>query len=184
MTTCLVIPFRYINIFFFNDTATTYIYTLSLHDALPIFYVFDGLMGRTVLAQPYRIVREHEEDRKSTTSELQSRRDLVCRLLLEKKKAITDPSLEIAIEMKSRCRMLATTAPGMTPAFAMPITTSGSYSRNTLRARTRHSSPKNAQSTWRTLREGPLAGRGRGGGRGVEDGRGGSAMVGDSTLPA
>src|SRR5205809_3965562 len=72
--------------FFFNDTATTEIYTLSLHDALPISYqertnrkpacrqstIF--LWGRPILARS----EEH-------TSELQSRLHLVCRLLLEKK---------------------------------------------------------------------------------------------------
>src|SRR2546429_4140880 len=83
--------------FFFNDTATTEIYTLSLHDALPIcwasFWHYVG-MGRygeqleylftlfpheQVLVLRYRRSEEH-------TSELQSRLHLVCRLLLEKKK--------------------------------------------------------------------------------------------------
>src|SRR2546429_8196294 len=69
--------------FFFNDTATTEIYTLSLHDALPI-YVVDGLAdhhdpGLDVEDDP--LVRSEEH-----TSELQSRLHLVCRLLLEKKK--------------------------------------------------------------------------------------------------
>src|SRR5215216_7884097 len=73
--------------FFFNDTATTEIYTLSLHDALPILrraddrdlllegvgQDLDGLVGRS---------EEH-------TSELQSPDQLVCRLLLEKKKNMT-----------------------------------------------------------------------------------------------
>src|SRR5258706_8583175 len=95
--------------------------------------------------------------------------------------AITEPSREIAIDAKSRCRMLATTAPGITPALAIPMTTSGSYSRNTLRASTRHSSPKNAQSTCRTPR-GVLPARVPPEERGVV-GRGGGAMVGDSTLP-
>src|SRR5271167_5275457 len=68
--------------FFFNDTATTEIYTLSLHDALPIF-TGHGKHGHVdldwkSLVQPHRS-EEH-------TSELQSRFDLVCRLLLEKKK--------------------------------------------------------------------------------------------------
>src|SRR2546428_12695067 len=76
--------------FFFNDTATTEIYTLSLHDALPI-------SARTPLPKDCwwpnvsassrepvsagRVMRSEEH-----TSELQSRSDLVCRLLLEKKK--------------------------------------------------------------------------------------------------
>src|SRR6478672_13650624 len=68
-------------IFFFNDTATTEIYTLSLHDALPISWPSttpsSGWPART-RPRPRRS-EEH-------TSELQSRSDLVCRLLLEKKK--------------------------------------------------------------------------------------------------
>src|SRR5881396_547184 len=94
--------------------------------------------------------------------------------------AMTEPSPVMAIDAKSRCRMLATTAPGMTPAFAIPMTTSGSYSRKTFRASTRHSSPKNAQSTWRTPRGVLLAGRERM----PAEGRGGRAMGWDSTLPA
>src|SRR5436309_15702126 len=69
--------------FFFNDTATTEIYTLSLHDALPICHRWRSPVdirgvrrGRT---PPYFRSEEH-------TSELQSRENLVCRLLLEKKK--------------------------------------------------------------------------------------------------
>src|SRR5260221_13390958 len=80
--------------FFFNDTATTEIYTLSLHDALPIWAdrhptfraeapdfcgpAVDRRQRDLHLAQPQRS-EEH-------TSELQSHSDLVCRLLLEKKK--------------------------------------------------------------------------------------------------
>src|SRR5215210_9293674 len=67
--------------FFFNDTATTEIYTLSLHDALPICARRSsgsyGAMRRT--SWPWRRSEEH-------TSELQSPMYLVCRLLLEKKK--------------------------------------------------------------------------------------------------
>src|SRR5207249_8287765 len=72
--------------FFFNHTATTEIYTLSLHDALPILrgtlrqYPFHQRRGRSRMAR--RGQRRSEEH----TSELQSRFDLVCRLLLEKKK--------------------------------------------------------------------------------------------------
>src|SRR5690349_24993907 len=70
--------------FFFNDTATTEIYTLSLHDALPILYPAVDLAGSPFAGQfpPTRAPSRSEEH----TSELQSRRDLVCRLLLEKKK--------------------------------------------------------------------------------------------------
>src|SRR5216684_8784675 len=74
--------------FFFNDTATTEIYTLSLHDALPIYaggridaqVQAAGARERQALAQ-YQLARSEEH-----TSELQSRLHLVCRLLLEKKK--------------------------------------------------------------------------------------------------
>src|SRR5690242_21417244 len=77
--------------FFFNDTATTEIYTLSLHDALPI----SNLVGTTVTVNwatlrtagttsvgSVRLGTRSEEH----TSELQSHVNLVCRLLLEKKK--------------------------------------------------------------------------------------------------
>src|SRR3712207_8986468 len=87
--------------FFFNDTATTEIYTLSLHDALPISLPeISWLLTRTEPLPPRRtnaampsgsdgvgspdsssVVRSEEH-----TSELQSRQYLVCRLLLEKKK--------------------------------------------------------------------------------------------------
>src|SRR6266853_6568337 len=66
--------------FFFNDTATTEIYTLSLHDALPIFP--HQRFGRSA-ACPNRPDKERSEEH---TSELQSQSNLVCRLLLEKKK--------------------------------------------------------------------------------------------------
>src|SRR5438874_8069010 len=72
-------------VFFFNDTATTEIYTLSLHDALPIYEEHAARAAASTsaaLAGPTCHKRRSEEH----TSELQSRRDLVCRLLLEKKK--------------------------------------------------------------------------------------------------
>src|SRR6476620_12799282 len=78
--------------FFFNDTATTEIYTLSLHDALPISCVASrrgrpprpacprtSVASTAAASPPSRRSEEH-------TSELQSRQYLVCRLLLEKKK--------------------------------------------------------------------------------------------------
>src|SRR5882724_13522802 len=68
--------------FFFNDTATTEIYTLSLHDALPICRRAARWPPRTS-AWPIRWTRCRSEEH---TSELQSLRHLVCRLLLEKKK--------------------------------------------------------------------------------------------------
>src|SRR5436853_7804010 len=73
------------SLFFFNDAATPEIYTLSLHDALPI-------SGRQALRHGARADRSlaqdpRADDRRSEehTSELQSLRHLVCRLLLEKK---------------------------------------------------------------------------------------------------
>src|SRR2546428_8201889 len=85
--------------FFFNDTATTEIYTLSLHDALPIlsYGELDGasdgfaawLAARGVVkGDRVALIMRSEEH----TSELQSRSDLVCRLLLEKKKRQTTSS--------------------------------------------------------------------------------------------
>src|SRR5687768_17977835 len=71
--------------FFFSDTATTEIYTLSLHDALPIWSRASRPASRTpTRSRPARAsgTRRSEEH----TSELQSRLHLVCRLLLEKKK--------------------------------------------------------------------------------------------------
>src|SRR2546422_2445462 len=78
-------------LFFFNDTATTEIYALSLHDALPISGVRariassacapSGIMCQTSVSTAPAETRSEEH-----TSELQSRLHLVCRLLLEKKK--------------------------------------------------------------------------------------------------
>src|SRR5215216_3710864 len=72
--------------FFFNDTATTEIYTLSLHDALPIFP--DG--RDLAVGVPGVGVVGRQERSEEHTSELQSPDHLVCRLLLEKKKNVTD----------------------------------------------------------------------------------------------
>src|SRR2546430_1128331 len=97
--------------FFFNDTATTEIYTLSLHDALPILTFILSLHGfgsygnwqrhylpimdykdkyRLVIATPNSPTRAwsaaDDERSEEHTSELQSQSNLVCRLLLEKKK--------------------------------------------------------------------------------------------------
>src|SRR6266702_2777475 len=72
-------------LFFFNDTATTEIYTLSLHDALPISRTSHScrdVFTVNLLASNGKVIARSEEH----TSELQSRGHLVCRLLLEKKK--------------------------------------------------------------------------------------------------
>src|SRR2546430_10285367 len=94
--------------FFFNDTATTEIYTLSLHDALPIFRAWTEprvrfwLLAALVLAGfgVWFIIsgvrsRIHEKWRSEEhTSELQSQSNLVCRLLLEKKKILCTCDLD------------------------------------------------------------------------------------------
>src|SRR2546428_6338422 len=100
--------------FFFNDTATTEIYTLSLHDALPIYCAGSSLHVRWLASRRHRTPRRRSRQvpfsgkfcfpdqpcsfllfrfiwipssrSEEHTSELQSRSDLVCRLLLEKKK--------------------------------------------------------------------------------------------------
>src|SRR5438034_6548073 len=73
--------------FFFNDTATTEIYTLSLHDALPISRS-SGVhgAGRSERRRGVGDRGPASERSEEHTSELQSHSDLVCRLLLEKKK--------------------------------------------------------------------------------------------------
>src|SRR6266536_6647918 len=86
--------------FFFNDTATTEIYTLSLHDALPILPV-GGITGHRGRSQRHHQPVRSEEH----TSELQSRVDLVCRLLLEKKKKYKEKTFimkKIKIEKRMR----------------------------------------------------------------------------------
>src|SRR5256886_12840580 len=75
--------------FFFNDTATTEIYTLSLHDALPIF--FRHLALDRVLETLAGFDEAGDGRSEEHTSELQSQSNLVCRLLLEKKKHSTNP---------------------------------------------------------------------------------------------
>src|SRR5438270_14055867 len=81
--------------FFFNDTPTTEIYTLSLHDALPIFHsgISDIAVSDRSLVWNSDLVETLEFDNlisqarsEEHTSELQSQSNLVCRLLLEKKK--------------------------------------------------------------------------------------------------
>src|SRR5260370_5662062 len=92
-------------VFFFNDTATTEIYTLSLHDALPIYRPPSLTAGtETRLANAIRRICAETAERtrfseaasfqrsprsEEHTSELQSHLNLVCRLLLEKKNSIT-----------------------------------------------------------------------------------------------
>src|SRR5262245_65341242 len=89
-------------LFFFNATATTKIYTLSLHDALPIYpWPDEGYRpppmppcrrhsGPCLAPAPGALVRSEEH-----TSELQSLRHLVCRLLLEKKKKKKETKIKL-----------------------------------------------------------------------------------------
>src|SRR3712207_7354799 len=106
--------------FFFNDTATTEIYTLSLHDALPIcgfgaLARYDFATGSVAVRDfgPGREVDEpvfvprpgaaEEGDRSEEhTSELQSRQYLVCRLLLEKKKRKLQAWASMPLEWRER----------------------------------------------------------------------------------
>src|SRR5256885_9635387 len=86
--------------FFFNDTATTEIYTLSLHDALPICKHVGGAALDVFTEEPPKnspLVGRSEEH----TSELQSPCNLVCRLLLEKKKTLP-VSLRFTLPMTHR----------------------------------------------------------------------------------
>src|SRR2546429_4943774 len=101
-------------VFFFNDTATTEIYTLSLHDALPIYWNFAvppytgraPCLSRTKMLVSRRAISWATSKRfiltpepvghsmvrsEEHTSELQSRLHLVCRLLLEKKSKVLTP---------------------------------------------------------------------------------------------
>src|SRR5690242_20842903 len=87
--------------FFFNDTATTEIYTLSLHDALPIsrpaeYQTCAQARGSATDddAVPYRVHDPSLSRSEEHTSELQSHVNLVCRLLLEKKKKYKTQSCE------------------------------------------------------------------------------------------
>src|SRR2546430_17743333 len=87
LVSCMMLHINFVFFFFFfNDTATTEIYTLSLHDALPI----STPLRRSEERVPHRVdQRDGCRDRSEEhTSELQSQSNLVCRLLLEKKKKI------------------------------------------------------------------------------------------------
>src|SRR2546430_7733897 len=106
--------------FFFNDTATTEIYTLSLHDALPISqwpysFIADPHPAALVTTQSTssgNVARSEEH-----TSELQSQSNLVCRLLLEKKKLIV---LRAVIRTSTRQMSFRSTRCGNRPS-AVPL---------------------------------------------------------------
>src|ERR1035441_10921290 len=84
-------------LFFFNDTATTEIYTLSLHDALPIWWSACPRAPATSWGPRTRTAWRSEEH----TSELQSLRHLVCRLLLEKTKTSHQPFAKTSSRLHS-----------------------------------------------------------------------------------
>src|SRR4051794_41551249 len=94
-----------------NETATRGIYTLSLHDALPICDRVDRLAGRGVATaaadrlRARRVEPQRADDQRSEehTSELQSPVHLVCRLLLEKKKRATK-ARSTTLPVKWACR--------------------------------------------------------------------------------
>src|SRR2546430_12493993 len=90
---CLVVFF----FFFFNDTATTEIYTLSLHDALPILRGPERA-GREAVSVRARRCDPAGRRSEEHTSELQSQSNLVCRLLLEKKKTTHNTSHRLPCE--------------------------------------------------------------------------------------
>src|SRR5256885_9240336 len=98
--------------FFFNDTATTEIYTLSLHDALPIFSIYKTVQqaikqldNRIHLAlSDVRAVSPDSNRSEEHTSELQSPCNLVCRLLLEKKKIIAKPYTQCRFQIADASR--------------------------------------------------------------------------------
>src|SRR2546430_12218074 len=104
----MLLVLLFISFFFFNDTATTEIYTLSLHDALPIYIskgdLIDYYLKLAELVLPFLAQRPlsllrcpdgvagecvYQKRSEEHTSELQSQSNLVCRLLLEKKKKQT-----------------------------------------------------------------------------------------------
>src|SRR2546430_12370966 len=99
-----IIKLSLIFFFFFNDTATTEIYTLSLHDALPIYRTARCRppgRGRGRRIRGSTVLRSEEH-----TSELQSQSNLVCRLLLEKKKKKNKNlrnTSDKKMQTKSRC---------------------------------------------------------------------------------
>src|SRR2546422_5898608 len=103
-------------LFFFNDTATTEIYTLSLHDALPISQRMlaakserDAVAGTLLFNAAHYALRPWPRSEEHT-SELQSRLHLVCRLLLEKKKKRTKTRMS-SVLASSRTRRLHPSVP-------------------------------------------------------------------------
>src|SRR5438034_4525796 len=108
---CLGYSFCGLFFFFFTATATTEIYTLSLHDALPILcplppHELSGCILPSTLTRniPVHRVTAWKDTARSEehTSELQSHSDLVCRLLLEKKKKLNPQSRLLLAQIPTR----------------------------------------------------------------------------------
>src|SRR2546422_2939148 len=101
-----------LSFFFFNDTATTEIYTLSLHDALPISPEQNIDAAQVNMVSPQashvdgKVWTQNNGRSEEHTSELQSRLHLVCRLLLEKKKTKPNQPSTIAPRKKPVYRQL------------------------------------------------------------------------------
>src|SRR5688572_32669637 len=89
-------------LFFFNYTATTEIYTLSLHDALPILPSISAYDAAGSTTSANAVVSFSKSSRSEEhTSELQSQSNLVCRLLLEKKKKTLGIALLTVVQLSS-----------------------------------------------------------------------------------
>src|SRR5260370_9743077 len=115
----MLLPSQSLFLFFFNDTATTEIYTLSLHDALPISSAAraglityrpgvpnpDCFRCRSTLLhlRSRRGQRSPSSRSEEHTSEIQSHLNLVCRLLLEKKKKDPQPRFHPAVRIPPTC---------------------------------------------------------------------------------
>src|SRR5256885_8968152 len=101
--------------FFFNDTATTEIYTLSLHDALPISETWESPSSQPDFSRSLVSGRADSCGARSEehTSELQSPCNLVCRLLLEKKK-------QSSLTSHSR-RTITTSSHELNPLFSLHV---------------------------------------------------------------
>src|SRR5256885_11670031 len=105
----MLLPSVFRVFFFFNDTATTEIYTLSLHDALPIYRSNAAVHWMKDIGVKWEPEKVTEVDGKlylpggrseEHTSELQSPCNLVCRLLLEKKKKHTDSLQPVSAKLE------------------------------------------------------------------------------------
>src|SRR5687768_17858925 len=110
MMSVLLTPRWILLLFFFNDTATTEIYTLSLHDALPISTPARSCVSVKSWDRPFTSTAPSARSPLMTnrseehTSELQSRLHLVCRLLLEKKKKKDETKISSPAEPPYRPR--------------------------------------------------------------------------------